>query len=501
MTGLSKQIHDYGSELNKEEQGVIHRLISDWQILADLALADLILWTKTAEGNFVALAHCRPATGATIHLSDVVGLYASVTRSEKLKVAWEKAVPSAEELMRWVGSYSVLDSWIPVKYQGKVIALISLEVNSQSLRGSESQLQWFKKMAGILAEMITNELFPNMTVASATMHGVPRVTDGVVLIDSEGKVLDLSPNAQSALRRLGIRSTLRRSLLAPLVTEVVADQSSVDEALPVVLMGKAPWITEVASPNGTLSLRAIPLWQNGVRFGAILLCRDVTEMRRREQELITKDATIREIHHRVKNNLQTVAALLRMQSRRSDSDAVKAALREAGRRVAMIAKVHEELSQTVAEEIDFDSMIDRLTAMSAAMATMTGQVRTKITGKFGILGAEVASALAVIISELVTNAVEHAFPEDDENKTGLIEINAERAADKLVIRVIDNGCGLARSEVEKSTAKISTGLGTSIVKTLVRGELNGTIEWRTPETGGTEVVIKASLDPKKTQNE
>ena len=100
---------------------------------------------------------------------------------------------------------------------------------------------------------------------------------------------------------------------------------SVDESLPLVLNGRAPWRTDMESANITLTVRSIPLRQGGQRTGAIVLCRDVTELRRQERELITKDATIREIHHRVKNNLQTVASLLRIQARRSDSDMFAAA--------------------------------------------------------------------------------------------------------------------------------------------------------------------------------
>lgn len=104
-----------------------------------------------------------------------------------------------------------------------------------------------------------------------------------------------------------------------------------------------PWRTEVEHRGVTLSLRAIPLRNESKRWGALVLCRDVTELRRREKELVTKDATIREIHHRVKNNLQTVAALLRMQSRRMSSADGKQGLEQAMRRVSTIGSVRSQL--------------------------------------------------------------------------------------------------------------------------------------------------------------
>ena len=105
-----------------------------------------------------------------------------------------------------------------------------------------------------------------------------------------------------------------------------------------------------------------------------MLCRDVSDLRSKERELVTKDATIREIHHRVKNNLQTVAALLRMQARRIESPEAKVALTDAMSRVASIAIVHETLSQTFDEIVEFDAVADELLQMVGDVAASWGGV-------------------------------------------------------------------------------------------------------------------------------
>ena len=125
-----------------------------------------------------------------------------------------------------------------------------------------------------------------------------------------------------------------------------------EETLSAVLGGRANRDAELGTDSVSLIVRAIPLRPHGRLIGALVLVRDVTDLRRRDRELVTKDATIREIHHRVKNNLQTVAALLRLQARRMDSADAKAALEEAVRRVGSIAIVHETLSQAVEESVD-----------------------------------------------------------------------------------------------------------------------------------------------------
>ena len=96
----------------------------------------------------------------------------------------------------------------------------------------------------------------------------------------------------------------------------------------------------------TVVLRCMPLLDSGNVTGALVLMRDVSELRRRDRLLLSKDAAIREVHHRVKNNLQTISSLLRLQSRRMPTGEPRSALEEAERRVRSIAVVHEILSAT-----------------------------------------------------------------------------------------------------------------------------------------------------------
>ena len=102
-------------------------------------------------------------------------------------------------------------------------------------------------------------------------------------------------------------------------------------------------IEEVERDDASILLRVIPLLEDRKPAGALILLRDVTDLRRRDRMLMSKDATIREIHHRVKNNLQTIAALLRLQGRRLDSPEARQAIKESERRIRSIAIVHETL--------------------------------------------------------------------------------------------------------------------------------------------------------------
>ena len=148
-----------------------------------------------------------------------------------------------------------------------------------------------------------------------------------------------------------------------------------------------------------------------------MLIRDVTEVKRRDRALLSKDATIREIHHRVKNNLQTVAALLRLQARRTNNAEGREALIESVRRVSSIALVHDALSMSVDEEVNLDEVVDRILPIMNDVATVDTPIRISRAGDLGVLDADRATALVMVITELVQNAIEHAF--DGTTRAGL----------------------------------------------------------------------------------
>jgi two-component sensor histidine kinase len=204
---------------------------------------------------------------------------------------------------------------------------------------------------------------------------------------------------------------------------------------------------------------------------------------------MTKDATIREIHHRVKNTLQSVAALLRLQARRVPEGSARTALGEAERRVGTIAMVHDQLSQGFDETVAFDPIAERGLRAMVDVTANGAPVRTELVGSFGQLRAEDATSLAMILSELVQNAIEHGLGEQG----GQVTIRADRSADELgqpmlVVLVQDDGRGIDPARPPGS------GLGTQIVQSLV-ADLQGRISWEPAIPHGTRARFTASLRP------
>jgi two-component system, sensor histidine kinase PdtaS len=461
----------------------LHSLVSDWQLLADLSFADLILWAPTRhDEKWVAVAQMRPTTGPTSFQEDMVGAFAKVEDQSLLDVArterriWRESDPD------WTSGVPVRTEAIPVTRNGAVIAVIERCTNLNSARTPSRLELTYLQGADDLARMVAEGTFPFLG-ADAMLVRSPRVGDGLLRLGKTGRVTYASPNALSAYRRLGLAADLIGAELGAVTAGLCATDEPLDESLMVVATGRAPREAEVEGNGSVVHLRAIPLIVSGERTGALVLVRDVTELRHRERELLTKDATIREIHHRVKNNLQTVAALLRLQARRVHAPEAREALAEAVRRVGSIAVVHETLSHASEEIVDFDDIAQRVIMMAGEVSAAEVPVLPVIKGSFGLLSASMATPLAMVLAELLQNALQHGLARSA--GPALLEVSAIRESERLCVTVADNGAGLPDGFDPEAT----TSLGLQIVRTLVVGELGGRLRIAPRPGGGTEAVV------------
>ena len=487
---LAEILHEH-PELRPADIEWLHQLVGDWQLLSDLSYADLVLWIRVSPAEWEAVAHVRPTTGQMVFSEDQVGLTATRARAEVLEQALTERRIVRERDTEWRVDLPVREESIPVVRLGRAIAVLTRHTNLSVMRTPSRLELTYLATADALARMVAAGEFPHASAPTGLRRGAPRVGDGVLRLDYEGIISYASPNAVSAIHRLGYVGEVIGGSLSQIVTTVVLrDSSPVDEGLPFVLTGRQPWRTEVGNGGSVITMRAIPLTEAGQRFGAIVLLRDVSELRRREQELLTKDATIREIHHRVKNNLQSVAALLRLQARRSSDHQARAALEEAVRRVGTIALVHETLSQGFDETVDFDHIAEQGFRAVVEVAAYELPIRRLRTGdRFGRLKAEDATSLAMILSELIQNAVEHGLCDHG----GTVAVDVRRVSDEpgpdaLTVTIVDDGAGMAEGR------RPGSGLGTQIVQSLVQ-DLQGTITWTDTVPHGTTARFTARLRP------
>jgi two-component system, sensor histidine kinase PdtaS len=497
LTDLGSQAGIRGADLDW-----LHALISDWQLLADLSFADLVLWAPLpgdggeagswpAVASWIALAQMRPTTAPTALPDDIVGTVRPGGGQPFLAAAFLERRVCREGDPEWTRGVPVRHETIPVTCDDRVIAVIERSTNLSFARTPSRLDLAYLKAADELTQMVAAGLFPIRGEEPVLVRS-PRVGDGMLRLSRSGKVTYASPNALSAYRRLGLSADLVGKQLGPLTARLCAGRVPRDDSLMIAASGRAAAETEVEANGSVAQLRTIPLIVDGERAGALILLRDVTELRHRERELLTKDATIREIHHRVKNNLQTVAALLRLQARRLQSPEARAALDEAVRRVGSIAMVHETLSHVPDEIVDFDEIAGRVAMMAGEVSTPERRVTPRLLGEFGMLPALVATPLALVLTELLQNALQHGFSGPGRaGSPGRLDVSAVRGAGKLTIIVSDNGVGLpARFDLDSTSS-----LGLQIVRTLVLTELNGRLEISPRTGGGTRVLVEVPVDP------
>ena len=438
----------------------LHAVVGEWQLLADLSFGDFLMWVPREDGALVCVAQCRPNTASTVLVADAVGTVVS-----------EEALLGA----------------VPVRYGGEVVAWLTHQTAGGGRRTSSRLEKSYLDCAAKLLDMVAEGTFP-AAADQATSRSSPRVGDGFIQLDVDGVVGYASPNALSAYHRMGRTAELEGHNLVAITRPLISDPFEAAELAHHVgasVAGGPGTRLEIDAGGATVLLRTLPLVVGGRPAGAAVLVRDVTEVKRRDRALLSKDATIREIHHRVKNNLQTVAALLRLQARRTTNEECSRALLESVRRVAAIAQVHEALSMSVDEEVNLDAVIDRILPVMNDVARLDTPIRIHREGALGVLDADRATALVMVITELVQNAIQHGFAD----QSGRVVIRAQRSARSLDIVVHDDGRGLPA----EFTLEDSDRLGLQIVRTLVSAELDGALQMRPADGGGTDVVLQVPI--------
>lgn len=478
--------------MSEDTEEHLRRLTHDWQMIADLAFSDLVLWAPASQPGsndttgFTAVAQARPFTAQTTLHRDVVGSSPRVGLKPLVQQAWMTGHPVNPNDVPNPGSSLGVAVW-PVLRRGRPIAVVTVHQNLTSQRVPSRLEAIYRLSADDVLRMIAQGTWPEPDAHSPTVvWDNPRVGDGMIRMDAHGLVTFASPNAISALRKLGISEQLEGRQLSRLALDYMDQRRPVDENLPAVLFGRSSGRGSIDLRTVSLSLRSVPLRRDGERFGALVLLREVTEIRRRDLKLMGKDATIREVHHRVKNNLQTVGSLLRMQSRRMSSPEARRGLEQAMQRVDTIALVHETMSFTTEDDLDMDGLLSRQFTLAVEVASSAPTVRARMHGSFGTLPGSMATPLALVLNELATNAVEHGTKAEG----GLVELEARRRTDEdgewLIIIVRDEGI-TDQADVVPVKPSGAGGLGLQIVTTLVESDLGGRIEWHPRSEAGEQV--------------
>ena len=443
----------------EEDRDWLDSFVREWHVLADTSFSDLVLWVPDVDDNiFWAVAQRRPVTGPTALEEDVVGSeirYEPDSLVVEAHLSREICETSNNKLQAGIP----VDVWaIPVIRHGEVIGVVERHTNRMGVRAPGAMEDAYLRIADTLSNMLWHGDFPIDPPGDPTLS--PHVGDGLILASADGEMVYASPNAVSVYRRLGLVGDLIGENLCRLTVDGLGAEVQPVEPTRMRFNGRRAGEYEAENSTGSMRLRVLPLSEDGERIAIMALCRDITDLRYRDRELMTKNAMIRETHHRVKNNLQTVAALLRLQSRRATSQEARDDLDDAMSRVQSIAIVHEILSRSFDEAAEFDEIADKILQMVGDVAASSGVVRATREGSFGLVPAKAATSLSLIMTELCQNAIEHGL----DAGAGAVRVVPQRREDGgLVLDVVDQGVGLA----DDFRLFQTDSLGTSIVVALV----------------------------------
>ncbi|MCC2593079.1 sensor histidine kinase [Tessaracoccus sp. OS52] len=458
--------------------------VAQWHLLADLSFSDLLLWLPDEEfDTFTCVAQIRPVTGPTALEDDVTGEVLEFEPDHPVIVAYltrEIAETSDNELSVGI---PVDVCAVPVVRGDRCIAILEKHTNQMGMRATGALEENYLEAADVLISMIMVGEFPLSPPSDKAL--APKVGDGVVRVQPNGAITYASPNAVTAFRRMGMDHDIEGENFGDLIKTMWEGVETVGQTVMSDLRAQRSVVFDIERARSAMRFVLLPLHVHGESLGMLVLCRDTTDLRRRDRMLVTKDATIREIHHRVKNNLQTVAALLRMQSRRLTSPEGKEALRDANRRVSSIALVHDTLSHSFDDDVAFDQICDKILRMVGDLAASSGVVDARRVASFGVVPSEAATSLAMVLTELCQNAIEHGLG----SGSGRVEVRPQRVGPNLTVDVLDDGAGLPEGfELGQQTS-----LGLAIISTLIN-DLGGTLELGPREDGpGTRARLKLTF--------
>jgi two-component sensor histidine kinase len=440
------------------------------QLVADLGYGDAALAWREDDGSLTVLADARPATaadpvpysrgGERLSAEDEPEAYEALARRQPVLGTSRRDAFGAT---RTTDAYPIgtdAPYAVILRTYGEQIETTASRMETAFIDAARDLMQTLR--TGPLVEARTQEPF-------ATER---RAGDGVLRVGRRGDIVYASPNAVSIMRNAGVEGRVTGMRAAELPGGAIG--------ISPLLGTSGALATELEVGGRTLGYRALALSSS-----LLILVEDLTEARRRERELGIKEATIREVHHRVKNNLQTIASLLRMQARRSDSDEVRRALTEATERAASMATVHDLLAHSDHERVDLAEASRRVVDLvRMGVLGSDSRITVSVTGTTGLVDAIPATSLALALTELVHNALEHAFAP---GAVGTVNVDLVRSPEGLELTVRDDGCGLP----EGFDITAARGLGFSIVRTLVEEDLRGSLTV-TPGDG-TTIEVRVPL--------
>lgn len=452
------------TNLSDEDVRRIKELVINLPLIADINKANVFVDCPTKEGRHaIVIAEAAPTTAKSVYEKPVAGKFAYEAFEPSVFFTLRTGKPMFLNRALTQEGKTVDQSVVPIKgTDDRIIGTLIMEKDITELVQRQQKMEALSEtteaLSGILMGLAENRpIIPEM------------IEESIFFLDHDGKILYCNPSGTNLIQEIDHEGNWIGKLLVSYFPVIEAILKDSDELI----------VQEVNMLEKVFQIKKIELQQQEKTSGTFVIFKNITELREKERELIVKSVAIREIHHRVKNNLQTVASLLRLQMRRGLPEESKVYFVESLNRITSIASVYEIiLSGSSVDDVDLYKLIEKIGHSLVLEAEHENKkIRITYSGSHSQIKSNKAVSVALVINELIQNCVKHAFKS---KSSGKIEVLFHQNKEQMEIQVIDNGEGYS--------PKSKPSLGLDIVKMMIEHDLSGHFSIERAETGTIATV-------------
>lgn len=447
------------NNLTAEQKNILQNMLPALGLASDIARAKLTVFLPDSDKKFFNIyKQIRPLTLLGEAGADMTGQRVRCLEEPLVARAMQQNIPVTGKREWKLGIFSSFRVFPLRDGFGKCFGALSFDTDDPD------------------EVMLRTALDFLMSVPVGNVRQYERLSpeDGLMVVDAQKVIIAVNNKARHIFQVLHVADVLGRrtndlAINWPLVGMVI--DTGIAESKQFFMHGRL------------LLMKVLPVPARPKSNCAIVILQDITELHKKDEELLIKSAVIKEIHHRVKNNLQTIVSLLRLQERRTESSEAKSILQDCIGRVNSIAVVHEYLSQQGDGMIDVGKVAKSIyQALVSSMLNSDFVLETDFATDNVLLPSEKATSIALILNELLQNAIEHAFAGRTNGKL-TVRFNDSGSCYELLIA--DNGVGLPAD----FSWQQSNSLGLKIIKTMAEADLKGSFALVPLADGGVQASM------------
>ncbi|MGC4377576.1 sensor histidine kinase [Fictibacillus sp. Mic-4] len=461
------------TSLADEEIGLIIEKSKMMQTIADLSQSHVFIDCIVKDNQkALVVAEAFPTTDKRLYKEPVVGNFIYETYEPAVFRAYRTGQPEMVNRAVTHEGVHVNQNVMPIlNHSGKPIGLLISEKDITTQVKHEKEIAFLSKTTEEFSRTFWDLISRDPSIPDV-------IEEALLLLNENGEILYANNFAISLLQ-------MHYEEGGPFNYK----NKRLEEILPFVkkedYFQKGIVEQEVTHRGRVYIKRIIGLQSEETERKLLVNLRDISDLREKERQLVVKSAVIKEIHHRVKNNLQTVASLLRLQMRRGVPEETKALYKESLNRILSIATVHEYLSYSGIEEVDIKQILEKIAKMLIYNTELEENPIKMVMALDSItLKSNQAVSLALIFTEILQNSVKHGYKNGN---GGQIDISLKKENEVITLSVKDDGVGFNPDDKKEQ-------LGLEIVRNLTQFDLSGTFDIYPNSGRGTTAKVQFCLE-------